>query len=454
MGAISTAGPGRAKGHAARSVGAPRTRALLAAAVLVLCAAAGRLRSPADAAAARWEPLPPAPAGFQEGSGVRVGDEVWFIGGFPISSGHVWVFDLEAGAWRAGPPLPFALHHNMLSAFEHAGAIVVVGGMAYEGPAADAHRPHDGVLRLVLSAANASWEATPSPVSVGGMTQCTATPGPRGVRWCYAGSHDFHVAPFTFFEFDPGVMRARPLVPPPAEFDSSHVALLYDATGDAVHLLVGRLEGGSPASAVLVYDIAAAAWDLAGAVPHAALEGRAAVHLPGARVALLLGGQDNNGDYAGDAILQYDLAARAWAHVDDLPQRLLGVSAVWLGGGRVLVAGGGVGVGPKFSNRAYVWHAGALLTTPTNPRAHCAAPDDVRIVTARCGAFDVTAPLRAAVGAGQRAFAGAWCASAEAVGGGEPDVPRTLAVTFTRCGRVEERYIYCAGELESCRLTM
>jgi hypothetical protein len=276
------------------------------------------------------------------------------------------------------------------------------------------------------------------------------------VKYCFAGSREYHAAPFTFFEFDPGAMRARPLPPPPAEFDSTHANLLHDAAGGAVHLLVGRREGSAPDSTVLVFDLSAGVWDAAprGAVPHTPLEGRSAVHEPGARVALLLGGQDSLADFTGDAVLQYDLRTRAWAHVDDLPQRLYGAAAVPLGGGRVLVAGGGVGVGPKFTNRAYIWRAGALLTVPADPRVHCAAPGDVHVLAARCGAFDVTAPLAAAVAAGRRAFAGAWCASAEAVGGDEPVVPRTLAVTFARCGFAAERYIYCAGDTESCRLTI
>ncbi len=400
---------------------------------------------------------------------------MWFIGGYPVDRGHVWVFDLVARTWRAGPELPFALHHQLASSFEHAGDIVVVGGMIHDGavePPERPHRPFDGFLRLRPAAAAAGggrWEVTPSPVPVGGITQCAAVPGPNNVRYCYAGSREYHAAPFTFFEFDPVAMRARPLPPPPPEYNSTHVNLFHDAASSTVHMLVGRLRGHRPASAVLVYDLAARAWERSapGAVPFAALEGRAGVHLPGARVAIVMGGQDVAGDHAGDSVLQYDLRTRAWAHVDDLPQQLLGAAAAPLGGGRVLVAGGGVAVGPAFSNRAYIWRAGALLTVPADPRVHCAAPGAARVLAAHCGAFDVTAPLAAAVAAGRRAFAPGWCASAAAVGGDEPEVPRALAVQYTRCGRAAPRRVYCtehagragsrwgaAGEVESCRLSI
>ena len=92
------------------------------------------------------ESLPSAPAGFQEGSGVRVGKDVWFMGGYPLTSGHVWVFDLEARAWRAGQSLPFVLHHSIMSAFEHDGSLIVVGGMIYDA-ALGAHHPNDAFLR-------------------------------------------------------------------------------------------------------------------------------------------------------------------------------------------------------------------------------------------------------------------------------------------------------------------
>ncbi len=277
--------------------------------------------------------------------------------------------------------------------------------MIHDGPADDApHRPHDGVLRLRPAAnADASWVETPSAVPVGGITQCAAVPGPKNVRYCYPGSREYHAAPFTFFEFDPVAMRARPLPPPPPEFNSTHVNLFHDAPRGAVHMLVGRREGHKPSSIMLVYDLAAGAWDLAatGAVPFAALEGRAGVHLPGVRVAIVMGGQDVAGDHMGDSVLQYDLRTRAWAHVDDLPQQLLGATATPLGGGRMLVAGGGVAVGPAFSNRAYIWRAGALLATPADPRAHCAAPGAARVVAAPLRPGGARAP-RPSAAAGPR----------------------------------------------------
>ena len=385
---------------------------------------------------------------------MRVGGEVWFIGGYPTTSGHVWVFELDTQTWRAGPPLPFILHHNIMSAFEHAGAVIVVGGMIHDGSAVDApHHPHDGSLRIFPATGNTSWEVVPSTVPIGGITQCTVTSGLRGKRWCYTGSYEFHPAPFTFFEFDPDALRAHPLVPPPAEFDSTHVALFLDAAGGTVHMLVGRREGFVTMSTVLVYDLASGTWDLAAPsmVPYSALEARTPVQLPGARVALLLGGQNVRLDFVGDAVLQYDMRTRAWAHVDDLPQRLYGAVAIPISNGRVFVTGGGVAVGPKFTNRAYLWHAGELLVSPATSFS-CAAPDDVHVIEARCGPFVVTEPLQTAVAAGRLAFMGAWCAEAEAVGAGEPDVPHTLAVTFARCGR--ERHIYCNGAIESCRLLL
>jgi hypothetical protein len=98
---MSSRPKGRTKRWRAAAAASPRAWALLVAA-----ARGVRRADAADAAAARWEKLPPAPAGFQEGSAVRVGNEVWFIGGYPVDRGHVWVFDVTTRTWRAGPELP------------------------------------------------------------------------------------------------------------------------------------------------------------------------------------------------------------------------------------------------------------------------------------------------------------------------------------------------------------
>ncbi len=68
-----------------------------------------------DGAASRWAPATSIPGGpIQETAAVALDGRVWVLGGltsFTAYSNKVWIYDVAAGTWSAGPDLPMPVHH-------------------------------------------------------------------------------------------------------------------------------------------------------------------------------------------------------------------------------------------------------------------------------------------------------------------------------------------------------
>ena len=115
-----------------------RVRWLSVTLAAVLLTAACDRDDPADDAPATVAPATttaaPVPEARTEVGAARLGDRIVVLGGLLAdgrATARVDVFDVEAGTWSDGPPLPRPLHHPGFTTF--AGRLVVAGGYVGDG---------------------------------------------------------------------------------------------------------------------------------------------------------------------------------------------------------------------------------------------------------------------------------------------------------------------------------
>jgi non-specific serine/threonine protein kinase len=128
-------------------IAVPVVLLVIVAVVIALLASGGgsnktvKTRAAAALDPGQWAPLPSSPTARQELASAVDGAVVWVLGGLNgnSSTARVEGFDTTANAWKAGPDLPLALHHEMAATFK--GEIVVAGGWV----------PENGVLTAKVS---------------------------------------------------------------------------------------------------------------------------------------------------------------------------------------------------------------------------------------------------------------------------------------------------------------
>ena len=68
----------------------------------------------------RWVSLQPSPLSRSEVGAARVGSSIYVVGGFAAPEGattdRVARYDIEAGTWRLGAPMPIAVNHPAVAA--------------------------------------------------------------------------------------------------------------------------------------------------------------------------------------------------------------------------------------------------------------------------------------------------------------------------------------------------
>lgn len=395
-----------------------------------------------------WTPLPPPPVGFQEGSGILVetGDgqrDAWFFGGYPIDKGYVIIYNIETQQWRLGPFFPWGLHHVFNAAFVTKTHLVVLGGIIYED---GKHRGNDAALLRRIGDETSAWQEKELPV--GGVISCTSF-DVGGKRWCYTGEQGGYCdVPFRFFEIEVETLRIKQLPIPP--INNTHTTLLHDAQRGTIYMAAGRktIDAKSTLSQMYMFDIQKSQWipevlD----IPYSAIDTRSPVQIEGSDVALLLGGQNLQQRIISDTILQFHFDTRQFVWVDELPLQLMGFPSILLPNGKVMLASGGTGVGPKFTRLAWEWDPRDLLSTKQYTSSYTG--EGLEVVHAHCGSIVVTRELQQKVAGGNTTIPAKWCHEEEATGPGNVAIVEALTVHFLRDGKMHS--LTCDGT-NSCKL--
>jgi hypothetical protein len=181
-------------------------------------------------------------------------------------------------------------------------------------------------------------------------------------------------------------------------------------------------------------------------IPHSAIDTRSPVQLPGSDVALLLGGQNLQQRILSDAILQFHFDTRKFVWVDELPQQLMGFPSIVLPNGKIMLASGGAGVGPKFTRLAWEWNPRDLLTTKQYTPSYTG--EGLEVVYAHCGSVVVTRELQQKVVGGNTTIPAKWCHEEEATGPGNVTIVESLTVHFLRDEKMHS--LTCDG-INSCK---
>jgi hypothetical protein len=405
----------------------------------------GSFSRPAVNPSDSWTPLPPPPVGFQEGSAIVIGQNIWWFGGFPIDKGYVSIYDLDTQQWRLGPFFPWGLHHLFNAAFVTKTHLVVLGGIIHED---GKHRRNDAALMRRIGDETSPWQIKKLPV--GGMISCTQF-DVGGKRWCYTGDQqNFVEAPFRFFEIEVETLEIKQLSIPP--INSTHVALLHDADRGVIYLATGRKkvdEDTDLLTKMFMFDLEKSEWlPKPLEIPYSDLEGRAALQLPGSDVALLLGGEAGAlRGIVSDVVLQFHFDSRKFVWVEELPLQMFGFPTVLLPNGKVMLAGGAAGVGPKFMRMAWEWDPQDLLTTKQYRPSY--KGEGLQVTYAHCGTIVVTRELQHKVAGGNTTIPAEWCHEEEATGPGSVVLPNVLTIYFLRDGKTHS--ITCDGN-NSCKL--
>jgi hypothetical protein len=394
-----------------------------------------------------WTPLPPPPMGFQEGGGILIKTddgrrEIWFLGGYPTDRGYVVIYNVDTQQWRWGPFLPWGLHHVFNAIFLSKTHLIVLGGIIHgDGK----HRGNDAALIRPIGDETGPWQEIELPV--GGIIACTPF-DVGGKRWCYTGDQTYIDAPFRFFEIEIETLEIKQLPIPP--IDTTHVALLHDVDRGMIYMAAGRKvdEGKGTLSKMYMFDLEKSEWlpevlD----IPYSDVESRTAVQLPGSHVALLLGGQSVEQNFVSDVVLQFHFDTRKFVWVEELPLQMFGFPAILLPNGKVMLASGAAGVGPKFMRMAWEWDTQDFLTTKQDISSYTG--EGVQVTYAHCGTIVVTRELQQKVVGGNTTIPAKWCHEEETAGPGNVHLPDVLTVYFLRDEKMHS--ITCDG-LNSCKL--
>jgi hypothetical protein len=323
-----------------------RLLAGLSALVLVIAAVAGFLiynsttggspaptasGSPPPAQQTGWKLGPASPFPVQQLHAAVLDGRIWLAGGLTGSSeatakatDKTEYYDLTSRTWHAGPPLPFAVHHAMLVAYQ--GKVWLIGGFRPQGPNLTA-AVSDKVLSL--DPAKGSWVAGPplhharaagaaevadnKIVVVGGRT---------------GGQHPGEVAQTEIFNGKS--WKVAPDIPVPGD----HLAAVTDGT--FLYALGGRkLEASASNKAVQRFDPATGKWAQLTPMPAANSDFGAA--FVGGQL-ITFGGE--NGLTVSGTVRAYNLAAKTWSTLPSMAQARHGMGAAVVGNNTIYAIDG------------------------------------------------------------------------------------------------------------------
>ncbi len=247
-----------------------------------------------------WQDLPPLPVGVAGGAvGVMEDARLLYAGGTTwINGAKQWLrevrqYDLAAGSWGQGPPLPEPLAYGGWAATSD--ALEVFGGMNGSGPSRNCWRLDSGLRR---------WTKT---------------------HWAKTG-----------------------------ELPRNAVLARVEQVDRAVYLFGGCSDVAAPMHCshdVWSRDVPGK-WSLIGEMPDGAVAMRAGAVLD--RRIYLFGGcsEDSAGVVNRDGAYCFDPSTRDWRKLRPVPVPVRGLSAANIGGGRILLAGG---YAASFSNQAWIY---------------------------------------------------------------------------------------------------
>jgi N-acetylneuraminic acid mutarotase len=245
-----------------------------------------------DPAQDRWTTSPDSiPEGVNHAGFVFLDGKLYTVGGFRENTfeptGAVRIYDLAAGAWTDGPPLPTPRGALSLAVLE--GRIHAIGG----------------------NAANA-----------GALDPAEHNVGPDGSS---VGTHEV---------FDPATGEWTRLAPMPTARNHAGAA----AVNGRIHVLAGRVGGNATLTAHEVYDPATDSWSAAAPVPT----GRSGIAVVTLRDAIYVFGGETFGavQKTFDEAERYDPATGRWAALPRMPTARHGLGAAAIDDAIYVIAGG------------------------------------------------------------------------------------------------------------------
>jgi Kelch motif len=286
--------------------------------------------APAPRAAAGWTLLTEMPEPRGETAAAVAGDRLFVVGGMAgvlaTASVTVSAYDLAAGSWAAGPPLPETRHH--LAAVGHDGAVYVSGGAA---------AVTDGTPRAeawVLDAGTTAWRAiAPMPGGRFGHRMVAL----EGLVWAVGGLPGPGTAagePVPTLAYDPATEAWQEQAPLPLNRDHLAVVVI-----DGEIWALGGRAGGTNHERVDIYDPTTDTWRDGPPLPEAvsgASEGAVG------SVILLSGGEDPGAGRMVDRHWWLDVAdgdAASWRDLPPPPLTVHGAPGAVLGGRFIVVSG-------------------------------------------------------------------------------------------------------------------
>ena len=269
-------------------------------------------RRPAPAAST-WRSLPPMPTARQNMPSAVLDGTIWVPGGLePGAKGSRKVegYDPAINAWKAGPALPVALHHEM--AVPYKDQLVVIGGWIPKGD-----NPSGEVSDRVFALRGGSWVELPS-LNRARAAGAAAVVGDRIV--VVGGQADDHLVPTTEV-FDGKRWTTAADIPTPRE----HLAAASD--GRFVYAVGGRdLSPDENSSALERFDPQSGDWErLPGmSTPRGGLGATFA----GGRI-FAIGGETAT-DVMGK-VESYDIGAQSWSSGPTMRTPRHGITATAIG---------------------------------------------------------------------------------------------------------------------------
>lgn len=283
----------------------------------------GSAPAPAPAPAplpAGWTRLADLPAGVAKAGVAALDGRLYVLGGYDTRR-TVWVYDIAADRWSAGPTL--ARGTDNVAGAAAAGRVWAIGGEA-------------GSTLQALDPAAGTWALAPAAPAV----RFAAAAGVIADRLHVAGGWNADNAASASLArhdvFDPAAGTWSAAAPLQVARNAAAAAVV----DGRLWVLGGRAPGirrgdQSPLASVEVYDPAANAWTAGPALPAA--RGSLAAAALGTRV-YAFGGEDASGAVV-DSVTRLDTATGTWTSLPAMPQALHGLGVVAAGGALYVIGG-------------------------------------------------------------------------------------------------------------------